>query len=441
MHRTSLFRLLSRALAIGGLVACWSSSRALADSLCEQEPIRYSSPEVDDPVSRLQQRLSSGEFQLEYDSKSGYLKSILKALGVPESSQALVFSKTSFQRDRISPETPRALYFNDEVYVGWVRWGEVVELSAVDPQKGAIFYTLSQEKAELPVIRRHTHECLQCHESGLSQGVPGHIVRSVFTDPRGQAVLSAGTYVTNHNSPFAERWGGWYVTGSHGSAGHMGNQTVSRSEERTLPAKFDYARGANRNSLDGLCDTTAYLSPHSDLVALMVLEHQTHGQNLLTVANYQARLALRDEESMNRALGRNPEERLDSTTRRIKSAAEPLVKYLLYLDEPALKAPIAGTSRFASEFPERGPRDRQGRSLRDLDLNQRLFKYPLSYLVYSPAFEGLPRVAREYVYQRLAEILSGKDANLSSRISAEQRTAVREILQETKTDLPENWGK
>jgi len=391
-------------------------------------------------VARLQKRLDSGEAKLKFEDAHGYLRSVLELLEIPVSSQMLVFSKTSFQRDRISPETPRAVYFNDSVYVGSVQLGEVVEVSAVDPQKGAVFYTLAQQRAERPVFRRQTHDCLQCHDSSLSLGVPGHIVRSVYPDTNGQPILSAGTFVTNHNSPLSERWGGWYVTGTHGKQTHMGNVNVPRPAHHEPPPKLEFTAGANVTELAGRCDVSPYLSPHSDIVALMVLEHQTHMHNLLTRANYQTRLALRDEGAMNRALGRAVDERLDSTLSRIKSVCEPLVKYMLFAEELPLTDRVEGTSAFAREFAARGPRDRQGRSLRDFDLEKRMFRYPLSYLVYSEAFDALPELARDYVYRRLWQVLSGEDKSgkLGQRDEAD-RQAIVEILRETKSDLPEYW--
>ncbi|HTI52381.1 MAG TPA: hypothetical protein VL475_15565, partial [Planctomycetaceae bacterium] len=408
----------------------------------DREPISYSSSQLDDPVARLQQRLDRGETQLRYDRQQGYLKSVLEQLSVPISSQGLVFSKTSFQRDRISPETPRALYFGDDVYVGWVQRGEVVELSAVDSQKGAVFYTLSQQPDDPPRFRRQTHECLQCHESSLTQQVPGHLVRSVYPDPRGQPMLSAGTFISGHQSPLRERWGGWYVTGTHGRQVHMGNLIVRDRKQAEQPEKIDLTAGSNCTDLVGRCDPTPYLSPHSDIVALMVLEHQTQMHNLLTRANYQTRLALRDEVALSQALGRPAGERLDSTRSRIRSVGEPLVRYLLFADEAPLSEPVAGTSDFVREFSARGPRDRQGRSLRDFDLQRRMFRYPLSYLIYSAAFELQPEPLKDYVYGRLWQILQGEDASgRYSNLTVDDRRAILEILKETKPNLPDSWRR
>ena len=200
----------------------------------------------------------------------------------PSHRKDLSFPRPASRQRRISPETPRAIYFGDDVYVGWVQLGEVLELTAIDSQKGAIFYTLPQEPVDRPQFRRQTHDCLQCHDSSLSKGVPGPFVRSVYPDPRGQPILSSGTFITGHQSPLRERWGGWYVTGTHGKQVHMGNLLVREREHRDRPEKIDLTASGNRTDLGGLCDTTPYLALISDIVALMVLEHQTQMQTLLT---------------------------------------------------------------------------------------------------------------------------------------------------------------
>lgn len=428
---------------IAVVVAHWALVNGLArgsDSPADQEPISYSSAEVDDPVARLQQRLDRGDAHLKFEADHGYLRSVLEFLGAPISSQGLVYSKTSFQRDRISPETPRAVYFGDDVYVGWVQHGEVIELSAVDPQKGAIFYTLPQQEVDRPKFRRHTHECLQCHDSSLTRGIPGHLVRSVYPDTRGQPILSAGTFITGHQSPLRERWGGWFVTGTHGAQAHMGNLIVRDRELHHRPEKIDLTAGANCTNLSSRCEVSPYLSTHSDIVALMVLEHQTQMHNLLTRANYQTRLALRDERVLQQVLKHEPGERLGSTLSRIKSVGEPLVRYLLFADEALLSEPVAGTSSFARDFAERGPRDPQGRSLREFDLQRRMFRYPMSYLIYSDAFDQQPEPLKEYVYQRLWQVLhDGESRDQFPNLSDDDRRQLVEILRATKRDLPEYW--
>ena len=336
-----------------------------------------------------------------------------------------MFSKTSFQFQHISPANPRALYFNDDVYVGWVQGGDVMEVSAVDPDRGAMFYSLDQRQTDKPRFVRRD-ECLQCHASPRTLGVPGHLVRSVYPDAEGLPLLQAGSFQTDHASPLRERWGGWYVTGTHGVLRHMGNNWV---RDVGRPDQLDMETGANVTRLQGLVKLDHYLRPDSDLVALMVLEHQTKLHNLLTRANWETRIALHQQDDMNRALGQPSDYWFDSTRRRIRNQVEDLLKYLLFTDEVRLDAAVAGTSGFQDEFPKTGPRDRRGRSLRDLDLKTRLFRYPCSFLIYSDAFAALPPAARDQLYLRLHEVLTGKDQSKEfAALSRNDRTAILEIL-------------
>jgi hypothetical protein len=416
------------------LTACsfWGMVIEAAAQEFEQEPIRYSQSQPDNRVSRLIERMKTGETKLTHEEHFGYLRSLLAELEVPSESQMLVFSKTSFQRNRIGPRTPRALYFNDDVYVGYCQDGDVLEISADDPQLGTVFYTVDQDPLLRPKFRRQTDNCLICHGSSQTKEVPGHVVRSVFSDAAGLPILSSGTYRVDQTTPLAKRWGGWYVTGTHGDQKHLGNLIVRGRLERD---EVDNSAGLNQTCLDSRFDTSKYLTPHSDIVALMVLEHQTDAHNYIARANFLTRQATHYQQSLNREL-KEPDDRVwDSTRSRIKAAGEPLVEYLLFSGEAALTAPIRGTSGFAEQFAQRGPRDRQGRSLRDFDLETRLFKYPCSYLVYSPSFAALPREAKDYVLGRMHEVLSGQDQSAKfAHLSAAHRTAIREILDDTLAD-------
>ncbi len=313
----------------------------------------------------------------------------------------------------------------------------MIEVSSVDPQQGAVFYTLDQQPADQPHFVRQTDECLLCHGSSHTGGVPGHFVRSVFPDRGGMPVLSAGTYRTDYTSPIKERWGGWYVTGRHGDQRHMGNVTVA---DKNNPEDLDIESGANLVDLNDRVDVDPYLSNFSDIVALMVLEHQVAMHNRITAANYRARFAFRDAKIMNEALGRAADYESDSTQQRFASAAEKVLDCLLLVGEQPLSDPVTGTSKFAEDFQRQGPCDEKGRSLRQLDLKRRLFKYPCSYLIYSQAFEGLPERVRQRVYQRLWEVLSGQDqASKYAHLSAADRQAILDILRETKPGLPAYW--
>jgi len=368
-------------------------------------PINYRSSELNDPVAKLEKRLERGDLKLHYDPKHGYLKSILDALHISVSSQALVFSKTSFQYPEINPGAPRALYYNDDVYVGQVHDGRFLEFASFDPMQGAIFYVMDEHRDKQPRFERSEVDCIQCHVAGSTKGIPGVMLRSVFTKPDGTADATEKSFITGQESPISQRWGGWYVTAKNG-----GQDAMS-----TNPA--------------GQFNTASYLTGSSDIVALMVLAHQTQMHNWITLTNYTTRIVEADPK-------RSAEER----QKQIEGSAEKLVRYLLFTNEIPLQAPIAGTSDFARQFTARGPRDSQGRSLRDFDLQKRIFKYPCSYLIYSEAFDAIPAPAKDYIYRRLFDILSGREQGPEfASLSNQDRRAILEILVATKPGLPQEW--
>lgn len=418
-------------------VAATQSSFLWADDEFEREPILYSASTPQNRVSAVKDRIERGELKLEYSSELGYLPSLLQALEIPAESQALVFSKTSLQMRRISPRTPRAIYFSDDVYVGFCQSGEVLEISAADPKLGAVFYSLDQLPGGDPQVVRRTENCLVCHSSSRMEGIPGHVVRSLYVDASGQPLLSGGSRTVDHTTPFEQRWGGWYVTGTHGDQKHLGNLVV---RGRDVVEPVDNAEGQNVVELKYRINPDRYLTAHSDIVALMVLEHQTLVHNRLTKANFETRQALAYEEMMNRTMENPMGTRLESTTRRIQSTGDRLVEALLFVNEAKLTGSVKGTSGYTEKFTELGPRDHRTRSLRDFELQTRMFKYPCSYLIYSDSFNQLPQPSRDYVLQRLWDVLSGKDQSEKfAHLSAEDRQAIREILRDTKKDLPDYW--
>ncbi len=377
--------------------------------------IRYAQ-DPSDSVAQLEKRLEAGQAKLEYSAPQGYLASVLHELGINLDSQVLVFSKTSIQLPKISPRTPRALYFNDDVAVGYVQGGDVIEITSLDPKLGVILYTLDSEKTTKPEFSRRD-DCLKCHQGPVTLGVPGLLVSSVH--PRTDGRDSHGSsFMTDHRSPLNERWGGWYVTGTHGDQKHLGNNiNLVDPLQPGGPAGPD---SQNVTSLDAYFNTSRYLAPTSDMIALMVLEHQTRMTNLMTRIGWDARINPKDPN--------------------LNSEIEEMLTYMLFADEEPLKGSVAGVSTFTKTFPERGPRDHQGRSLRDFDLKTRLFRYPLSYMIYTPVFDGMPDVVRDRVYHRLYDILSGKDESKPfSSLAADDRRAVLEIVRETKKGLPAWW--
>jgi len=404
------------------------------------EPINYRSEDLSDPVARLEKRVEKGEATLEWEGDHGYLKSVLKLLKVPVESQTLVFSKTSFQYPKISADHPRALYYNDDIYVGKVHDGKAIEIVSFDARQGAIFYLLDEHKVDKPAFQRAELDCTQCHIAAGTRGVPGVLLRSVYANPSGTLIPGAPTYITDQDSPVAERWGGWYVSGKPGDTTlSMANAAVAESATAATPVPNDssarkLAPLVGQQSYQG----ADYLVPGSDAVALLVLAHQTQMHNLITLTNYKTRIALYNL-SKQTADAPLP----DATRRQFERPAEQLLRYLLFANE----APLSGldpqslsASPFAKEFAARGLRDSQGRSLRDFDLNQRIFRYPCSYLIYSDAFDAVPEPAKSYIYHRLLQILTGQDRSDDfARLSTQDRRAVLEIVLETKPGLPPEW--
>jgi hypothetical protein len=440
---TAPFALLPKLAAGAAVVAAWLGFTALGQVAVKnqgyvpfsEEPINYRS-DARDPVALLQKRVDRGEVKLEYEPKHGYLKSVLNHLSIPIDTQTLVFSKTSFQYKKISPEAPRALYFNDDVYVGQVHDGKVLEFVSFDPMQGAIFYILDEKQNDHPLFQRAELDCTQCHVAAGTRNVPGVLLRSVYTSSAGTQAPFTQSFITGQESPLKERWGGWYVTGTSGSQTHMGNVTVTDDDH---PEQIDRAAGVNLTDLSKKFDVSSVLLPgQSDIVAHLVLAHQTQMHNLITLTNYQTRIALFKA-------GLKPDTPADSipdaVRQQYQKPAEQLVRYLLFADETPLEGRITGTSDFAAEFAARGPRDSAGRSLRDFDLRTRIFKYPCSYLIYSEAFESLPAQARDYVYHRLFEVLTGRDQSPGFvRLNGETRRAIFEILLATKPGLPAEWS-
>ena len=380
--------------------------------------IDYDNRPLDDAISRLQRRLDNGEVKLAYEpNHGGYLGSLLKALRVNVDSQMLVFSKTSFQATKISPKAPRALYFNDELEVGSVHGGDVLEFIAFDRKQGVNFYTLDVAKSAAPSFVHRNEECLACHLIPGTLNVPGLVVSSVIATPQGSPRFPGAGVIVDSRTPIDTRWGGWYVTGNTGSLQHRGN-AVAPFPDR--PDMLDLHDTQNLTSLSGRFDTSGYLVPSSDIVALMTLEHQTRMTNLITRIGWEVRTG-------------EAQSRLDFVTGE-------LVSYMLFVGEAKIYEPIEGVSSFTKTFAERGPRDRQGRSLRDFDLHKRLFRFPLSYMIYSEAFDSLPDIAKDRIYRRLYDVLSGADQSKTfESVTAADRQAILEILRDTKPELPAYW--
>ena len=422
------------ALVACGLIATTSAGTAtLAErfSASHRHPaIEYGTRPRTDRVVQLNERLRIGDATLRFDARRGFLPAVLDALGVPVESQTLVFSKTSLQSDFISPDNPRALYFTDDVAVAWIRGAPALELAALDPRQGVMFYALSQRRRARGFQRPQT--CLECHVSDVTLGLPGLAVGSAVIDPDGVPYVSIPV---DQRTPISSRWGGWYVTGDTGLGPHVGNTVATDPDE---PMLLEDDANFNLPTVEDRFDTAGYLTPYSDIAALMVLEHQTHMTNLLTRAGWEFRVAAHESRAT-RGLFRAPGTAGGDAT--LREAVRALVDYMLFVDEAPLTDRMTGTAGFEAAFEARGPFDRHGRTLRQIDLDLRLFRYPCSYMIYTAAFDALPTDARDAIYRRLWQVLSGADRDPRyALLPRGDRQAIVEILRDTKPDLPGYFG-
>ena len=384
---------------VGAGITLWLTTLGLgiaqsrfAGTLDQHPAIDYHDGVLTDPVSALARDISAKTTALAFDGQQGYLRSLLTRLQIPIESQLLLFSKTGIQNAHTTPEHPRALYFNDRVIVGYIPGAPFLEIASHDPRQGVIFQTLKQD-SWLPGEFARPDRCLSCHLSANSLDVPGILVRSMFIAPDGRSMPQLGSFLIDHRSPLDQRWGGWYVTGTHGGARHMGNAFVV---DNSKPDSAITAATLNRTALDPRVDVNAYPVATSDIAALLVFDHQGRAMNLLTRLGWETRIAAADG-------------RLDFSKGDLRDVLRETVDYLLLDGELTLAEPVGGVSMFSKTFAATGPRDRQGRSLRELDLQTRLFKYRCSYMINSPAFDALPREARDAVFALMRERLTDRD--------------------------------
>ncbi|MBP7948117.1 MAG: hypothetical protein KA004_00585 [Verrucomicrobiales bacterium] len=408
------------------------------DNIYEGAPHNYFKAPLDDPATQLLNDLKAKKKVLDRSSDKASIKSMLKLLNVPEASQVLVFSKTSFQRDKISPWNGRGVYFNEDNYVGWVPGG-LIELVSMDSKLGPIFYGVDQNwKEDLPIFDR-SEDCLSCHGGGMTNNLPGIMVRSVYTDAKGFPLLQAGTTLVDHSTPIKDRWGGWFVTGLHGADRHMGNVLA---EEKGGEVALDREKGANLKSIDDLLPQDRYPARGSDIVALMVLEHQIMAHTKLTEASYHVRSAIARMQALQKDFGEPVTDVLSGSALSVaQSHADKVLKCLLFVEEaPLPEGGIEGDAPFQEAFRENRRKTAEGKSLKDFQLLTRIFKYRCSYMIYSRSFDGLPAQLKELVYRRLFDILTGeKPVQGYEHLAASEKRDIFDILRETKPELPDYW--
>ncbi|MEN9358642.1 MAG: hypothetical protein RL095_177 [Verrucomicrobiota bacterium] len=381
-----------------------TSLGAWAQGFHERAPNNYSGTSEQNAATLLNRRLEAGELRLEVKGGTGRLEAVLAALKVPASSQMLVSSKTSFHRDLISPQNPRAVYYGPDAYVGWVKGAGVLEVAVGDPKLGLVFYTLSQDSKVPPRFRRDD-ACLSCHGTSRTGNEPGLVIRSIFPDDKGRPISSAGEAEVETSTPFEQRWGGWLVTGRF-EGRHRGNGVaVKRGESWVL----EPMKAADLKAFSKDFDASVYLRPSSDVGTLMVFEQQATLHNLLIRGALQVRCLLESDREINELLGQSgPREQ---SVRIIGNLAKEIAASLLLKGEPDLSAAkIIPDAAFAADFAALWPASSAGERLGALEMKSQLFRLPLSPMIHSPAFEVLPAELKSAAFKELRSVLEGGGA-------------------------------
>ena len=401
----------------------------------ELEPHGYFSKDAKDPVTLLMKRVQRGEVLIKEPNGKPLVERLLRELGLNKDTQVLVFSRTSLQRREVSYSNPRALYFNESVYLGWMPNGRI-EIASFDPELGPIFYFQRElDDASSPLLAR-TRSCLGCHAGDATNFLPGSLGRSVYPDKSGRSLRSIDDYRrSGHHIPLHDRYGGWFVSGNHGAMRHMGNAIASREGGKIT---IDREQFANLEKLDRFFSTEAYPAPGSDIAALLVFDHQVTMHHRLVEAAYRARQSLFDskldpkETDVSKlSKGRSTDEFLEGRDK--------VVDYLLFRDETPIPK-VSCDPAFRRAFTANRIADSRKRSLKDLRLDGRIFENRCSYMIYSPTFDQFPPMLKGAIYARIHEILtSPKPVEGFDYLGKDEKRRILEILDETKEDLPPGW--
>ena len=404
----------------------------------EEPPINYSATQTNDRATAINALFQNRATEIRSMPAKKRLKWLLEEMGVPVESQLFVFSKTSLQRDLINPEAPRVLYFSDEAYIGWSPTG-AFEVAVFDAKLGATFYVFEPHATKGEPLLARSGDCLLCH--ARHEHTPSLRTRSVFPDSNGEPLSGSGSSNIAPSTPLADRWGGWYVTGGRAPLEHRGNLTGKTIGDFEGPTAMPTR---NLASLDGVVDTRRYLLKTSDIVPLLMHDHQVHVHNVLSTANQDARIALHRWPAMREILGLPKDAPPQGSCVVVfDSQAEKILDALLCRDDAAWPAGgIQGDGVFAPAYAKTRKPDAKGRSLRDLDLRSRLFRYRCSPLIYSQSFATLPKELRDIVLLRLSSGLRAFPPSPSfGHLADDERVAIHEILTATLNELPKGWGK
>lgn len=383
---------------------------------------------LEDRFSKMKEAFESGQLKLDRSGELPYLKSLLELLEISPDSQTLVYSTTSLQLSLISPVNPRAVYFNENIHLGFIPGGRI-EVMSMDPQLGGIFYIFDIPRGDSQPRLERVDRCMNCHAKKQNGYVPTPVIKSVLPGPTGGSLDSFRRESSGHAIPFEERFGGWHVTGAEGIPKHWGN-LIGRQQA----GRIDEIE----NPLGERCDLGRYPVPTSDLLPHLLHEHQNGFAHRAVEAAYRARSYYHAAESQTgRERGRLSAPHLLELQRQ----ANRLVRYLLFADEVALpNGGVEGVPEYKEYFLRNRKPAGNGLALKDFDLETRLFRVRCSYMIYSDTFAGLHPEFKALVYRTLAEAISTARPNPEySYLSPGEKEAIRVILRDTLDDLPDYW--
>ena len=413
-----MFPRLASAISVLTLVAAKLLPICAADSLdllrnldINSAPHRYYDRQPQDRFAKLRAALETGHASLDRSSEKSFLESLLDALEIPPTSQTLVFSTTSLQLSLITPANPRAIYFNEDTYLGFIPGGKI-EIISIDPELGGMFYILEIPKptaspdASLAIER--SRRCMNCHSGSESGYVPGLVIKSVVPGRTGGSLDAFRIDRTGHDIPLLDRFGGWYLTGEHRLTNHWAN-AIGQPKPGDKISKIPVQPG-ERFSFSRYPVNTSDILPH------LVHEHQAGFVNRVLQAGYVARTYLHQSNGTLSAAQKNE----------LEKHAHEIVHYLLFTDEAPLPAGgIKGDPAFVRDFTENRRTDSTGASLKAFDLTSRMFRHRCSYMVYSPLLDSLP--IKDTVFELLKDALESRN-DLAAHIPAEEKKTIQSIL-------------
>jgi hypothetical protein len=410
-----------RGLAVLACVfPCAAQTRAQEVRDFKAAPHSYWDHPPKDAATAFLAKVAAGEIKIDASSEHSFVRGILDALKVPVSSQLLVYSATSMQSERINPRNPRALYYNEDVYVGVVPGGRV-EMIGVDPEMGGVFYLFDPPRAGLPPRAERSTRCFNCHAGNATDRVPGFISESVAP------IISGASYESyrrddsgqGHQIPLAIRFGGWHVTSAKSFGDTKANLFANNNGGGVKIVKIKPGE---------MWDIEKHLLPTSDILSHLVHEHQIGFDNRVFQASYLAREIA--------AKGGTPSA---ADQEKLNVKARDIVRYVLFADEAKLPpGGIEGDAQFAADFAKTRRASQAGLSLKDFDLRTRIFKHRCSYMIHTPQWSAMPPLIKDRVYAGMKTALSGRHKDFAY-LPAQERLAIVGILRETLDDLPADW--